>query len=100
MSERATRLFYLGGITRDPGDFFNGVPRRDLDEHEVAALSDEEYAQVTGTPPFAEGSPYSGPLYAETDPRPTGRDGKAAGGGKDGKAGKADATEASGGDGG
>lgn len=79
---RATKLFYCGGITRDPGDYFNGVPRQDLEEAFLNRLTDAEYKLVTSTPPFAEGSPYSGPLYSETDPRGKGKTEKAAKGGE------------------
>lgn len=67
---RAQTLHYMAGITRDAGDHFefHGVPRRDLDADDIARLDDATYATITGTPPFAAGSPYSGPLYAETQP--------------------------------
>lgn len=73
MAKRAERLYYLGGITRSPKDHFRhlGVPPRDVDKSDIARLSDDEYAQITGTPPFAPGSPYSGPLYSETKPETT-----------------------------
>lgn len=66
--KRASNLHYMGGIARHPGDSFPTAPRRDLDERDIARLSDEEYANVTGTPPFAEGSRWSGPLYSEQPP--------------------------------
>lgn len=64
-STRATRLTYRG--TCEPGnircgDFFQGVPARDLDAADIAALSDEDYAQATGEHPSL------GALYVAPEP--------------------------------
>lgn len=57
---RAKRLIYQGtceaGNVRC-GDFFAEVPARDLDAGDIADLSDEQYAQITGAHPTL------GPLY-------------------------------------
>ncbi len=83
---RPDKLYFMGGITRDPGDHFGGlgVPPRDLDVNDIEPLSDAVLEQIMGTPPFAEGSPYHGPLYSPTKPggeateRATERDRRAA----------------------
>ena len=65
--DRPSKLFYLGGISRDPGDYFDGVPRRDLDADDIAALSDERLAEITGSPPG------QGPLYQVSQPTRAGK---------------------------
>ena len=54
---RASRLYYTGGTLRGVGEHFPNVPARDLEEDDIARLSDERYAEITGAPP---GRP---PLY-------------------------------------
>jgi hypothetical protein len=71
--ERPTHLYYQGGISRDPNDGLPGIPARDLDEADIATLSDEQIADALATPPFAEGSPYSGPLYQVSQPTKGGK---------------------------
>ena len=73
---RAKRLIYQGtceaGNVRC-GDFFAEVPARDLDAGDIADLSDEQYAQITGAHPTL------GPLYvsADTEKKPAKGDGGA-----------------------
>lgn len=61
---RAKRLIYQGtcedGNVRC-GDFFTEVPARDLEAGDIAALSDEQYAQITGAHPTL------GPLYVPAE---------------------------------
>ena len=60
---RAKTLRFTGKYDANgqPDRWFNGVPARDLDAAEVAALSDEEYANITGGPT---------PLYVAPKPAP------------------------------
>lgn len=53
--ERAGRLLYQGFGDRT-GDYFTGVPARDLEAGDIAELTDEQYADITGGP---------APLYIE-----------------------------------
>lgn len=57
--ERATRLYYTG----DGSQFFVGVPARDLEPEDVAALSDEQYDDIT-----ADGPATGKPLYQKSEP--------------------------------
>lgn len=66
---RATRLIYQGTGDRR-GDFFSGVPARDLDEADIAALNDEQYAEITGAHPTL------GPLYVPEPAKPIPAKGK------------------------
>jgi len=61
MANRATRLHFVGPRDHDgrPLEFFAFVPARDLDEGEIASLTDEQYAAMT------EGD---APLYVEERP--------------------------------
>lgn len=65
MSKRATSLRYSGG---DPvyGTSVAGVPARDLDDADIAALSDDQYRDATAPHP-ATGKP----LYAEPGSKPS-----------------------------
>lgn len=45
--KRADRLVYDGG---EHGRYYSGVPARDLEAADIAQLSDEEYARITGGP--------------------------------------------------
>jgi hypothetical protein len=54
---RAQRLIYQGKEGDRRGDYFVGVPARDLEEGDIALLSDEQYADITGK------HPTQGPLY-------------------------------------
>jgi hypothetical protein len=67
-NEKPKRLFYLGGITRAPDEGLPGIPARDLDEADIANLSEEQIEEALTEPPFAEGSPYRGALYQVSQP--------------------------------
>jgi hypothetical protein len=67
-NEKPKRLYYLGGITRAPDEGLPGIPARDLDEADIANLSEEEIEEALTEPPFAEGSPYRGALYQVSAP--------------------------------
>lgn len=57
--ERAARLLYQGFGDRT-GDYFTGVPARDLESEDIAELTDEQYGDITGGP---------SPLYIEPVPQ-------------------------------
>lgn len=68
MSKRASALKYSGG---DPvyGTHLAGVPARDLDEQDIAAMSDDQYRDATAPHP-ATGKPlYSEPGAKQTAPK-------------------------------
>jgi hypothetical protein len=50
-------------ITTEPDRFFSGVPARDLEAADIANLTDEQLASITGTPPGGD------PLYTDPDAR-------------------------------
>ena len=56
MSKRPERLQYTGRH----GEYFVGVPARDLDETDIAALSDAQIADITANNPTT-----GKPLYRE-----------------------------------
>jgi hypothetical protein len=96
-NEKPKRLFYLGGITRDPNDGLPGIPARDLDEADIALLSDEQIEEALTEPPFAEGSPYRGALYQVSQPTRGGKPVAPAGSqGSEGTTGASGATEPTG----
>lgn len=65
MAARAKQLIYQGkpGSKRE-GDFFYGIPARDLDAPDIAALDDAQYRDATGDPGNG-----LGPLYVEPKPK-------------------------------
>ena len=65
MSDRPKALYYAG----DGSEFFAGVPARDLDEADVAALTDDQLRDVTAD------NPRTGkPLYLTTKPTASDRE--------------------------
>jgi hypothetical protein len=60
---RPTKLHYMAGISRPHGEYFPGVPMRDLEADDIEALTDEQMADAMATSPG-----YSGPLYQVTKP--------------------------------
>lgn len=48
MAERAKHLKFVGGYTAYgmPRRYYADIPARDLDEHDIARLSDEQYARA------------------------------------------------------
>jgi hypothetical protein len=63
-TDRPDRLFFAGEYDAQgrPLEFFAAVPARDLDEADIAALTDGQLADITGAP---EGRR---PLYQKTKP--------------------------------
>lgn len=57
--ERPKKLHYTG----DGSQFFAGIPQRDLDEQEVAALPDWEYRNITSPNPVTGKA-----LYQKSEP--------------------------------
>lgn len=58
MSQRESTLYYVG----EPGLYIAGVPRRDLEERDIARLSDDQYQDSTHKGPNGK------PLYQKTKP--------------------------------
>lgn len=60
---RPKTLIYLGKEGPRKGDWFTDVPARDLDANDIAALTDEQLANILGSPDNG-----LGPLYVEPEP--------------------------------
>lgn len=65
MTDRAKSLYFTGTYDANgqPLEYFAAVPARDLDDSDIVALTDEQYADITGAP---EGRK---PLYQPSKPR-------------------------------
>lgn len=58
MSQRESKLYHVG----EPGLYIAGVPRRDLEERDIARLSEDQYRDATHKGPNGQA------LYQKTKP--------------------------------